>query len=336
MRKKPNMKGVQVTSRRKFMRMTAASAATLMAGAHFAKSASSELKPPEKVLIFGHIPQQYLKKWEITSDFEVVARKLGIQLEVIPKEKLIERHNGLSNSDCAKATTLAKQLITEARQGERPRPHDAEIEESAKFFLAMRAMITERKACAATIACWDFRTKELRVPCAALTLLQDHGIPAGCQVDIDAVLTMVLFKRVTGWVSFMGGAWATDGQLKVSHCVLSRKMNGPVVSQTYYLAGYHKNESGPTIHTDLPVAQPVTVARLTRNLERLLIAEGEVIESRDEPNHCRNMLILRVSDVQKLMAVVRGGQYHLVVACGHHLPKMHDLAKKAGIEVFVV
>jgi len=336
MRKKQNIEGVEAVSRRKFMRMTAASAATLMAGTHFAQTPTNQLKLPEKVLIFGHVPQQYLKKWEITSDFEVVVRKLGIQLEVVPKEKLIERHNGLSNPERVKAAALAKQLIREARQGERPRPNDAEMEESARFFLAMCAMITERRACAATIACGDFRTKELRVPCAALTLLQDHGIPAGCQVDIDAVLTMVLFKRVTGWVSFMGGAWGKDDQLRVSHCVLSRKMNGPGASQTYYLAGYHQNKSGPTIHTDLPVAQPVTVARLTRNLERLLIAQGEVIESRDEPNHCRNMLILRVSDLQKLMGVVRGGQYHLVVACGHHLPKMHDLAEKAGIEVFVV
>jgi len=265
----------------------------------------------------------------------VVARKLGVQLEVVPRKKLMGRYNGLTDAEHVKATALARQLITEAQQGGRPRPNYAEIEEAARFFLAMRAMIAECKACAATIACRDFRTEKLLVPCVALTLLQEHGIPACCQVDIDAVLTMVLFKWAIGLVSFMGGAEAEDDRLKVSHCVLSRKMNGSAACQPYYLAGYHRNKSGPTIHTSLPAGQPVTVARLTRNLERLLIAQGKVVECRDEPGRCRNMLVIQVGNVQKLMTMVRGIQYHLVVACGHYLPRMRDLATKAGINVFV-
>jgi len=36
------------------------------------------------------------------------------------------------------------------------------------------------------------------VPCVALMLFQEQGIPTACQGDIDALLTMVLFKRVAG------------------------------------------------------------------------------------------------------------------------------------------
>jgi hypothetical protein len=47
-------------------------------------------------------------------------------------------------------------------------------------------------------------------------------------------------------------------------------------------------------------------------------------------------LVIEVADIKKLMSVIRGGQYHLVVACGHHLAKMRQLADQAGIEVFAV
>ena len=50
----------------------------------------------------------------------------------------------------------------------------------------------------------------------------------------------------------------------------------------------------------------------------------------------RNVLVIKVADIEKLMSAVRDGQYHLVVACGHHLKKMRQLADKAGIEVFAV
>lgn len=331
---KPDCTTGLTISRRQFLRVTAASAATLTAAERVAHAEADKPKGPEKVLIFGHVPQEYLKRWQITSDLAVAARKLGVQVEVVDKEKLRARHAGLSDAERAKAAELSRQLIAGARQGKRSRPDDAEVEEAARFYLAMRAMVAEHKAAAVTIACGDFRTKTLRVPCASLTLLADDGIPAGCQVDIDAVLTMVLYKRAGACVGFMAGARVADDRLMVTHCVLSRKMSGPSSRQPYYLAAYHRDTSGVTIHTDLPAGKPVTVARLTRNLERLLVAEGEILTSLDEPRACRNMLIIKMPGARRLMTQVPGGQYHLVVACGHHLAKLRELATKAGIDVF--
>ena len=48
----------------------------------------------------------------------------------------------------------------------------------------------------------------------------------------------------------------------------------------------------------------------------------------------RNMLMIRMPGARRLMTQVPGGQYHLVVACGHHLAKLRELATKGGIEVF--
>jgi L-fucose isomerase-like protein len=196
----------------------------------------------------------------------------------------------------------------------------------------MRAIIGDRRADAATILCglWDYNP----VPCVPLTLLQDEGIPAACQGDIDALLTMMLFKRVTHWISFMGGAWGRDGRLAVNHCVLSRRMAGPnAPMQPYYLRDYHGRHNTPTIHTDLPVGTRVTVARLTRNLEKLLLAPGTVIESLDPDKGCRNTLMIAVADPPRLLSGIKGVQNHLVVAQGDHADAMASLAQNAGIEV---
>jgi L-fucose isomerase-like protein len=285
----------------------------------------------EKALLFGGVPHHYLDEWEITSDFDLVKARLDIDLEVVPQEEFRSRYDGLSEKEDARACAVAEQLIGGADQTGRPRPGDDEVRKAARVYVTMRAIIGARGADAVTILCgpWEHNP----VPCVPLTLLQDDGIPAACQGDIDALLTMMLFKRVTHWISFMGGAWSREGKLTVNHCVLSRKMAGPdAPMQSYYLGDYHGRHNSPTIHTDLPVGTPVTIARLTRNLEKLLLARGTVIEALDPDRGCRNTLIIDVADLPKLLSGVKGVQNHLVVAQGDHADAMARLAQNVGIE----
>jgi hypothetical protein len=77
-----------------------------------------------------------------------------------------------------------------------------------------------------------------------LTLLADHGVPAGCQGDIDAVLTMALYHRAAGVVSFMGCGFRHGNQLVVVHCVLPRKMKGPGAFQPYSGGARYESQHG--------------------------------------------------------------------------------------------
>jgi L-fucose isomerase-like protein len=199
----------------------------------------------------------------------------------------------------------------------------------------MKSFVEQRRAAAVSAICGPFiRDADKPVPCVALTLFQDRGIPAACQGDIDALLTMILFKRVSGQPGFMGGPIEDGGYLAVSHCVMSRQMRGTnAVQQPYYFGDYHGRKTSPTIHTDLPTGEVVTVARLTQNLESLILTAGVVVDSRDVPGRCRNSLVIQVSDLPQLLSMVKGVQYHLVVAAGDYTGQLADLAERLGIEV---
>lgn len=328
------MEGHAPLSRRAFL--DAASAAVLLSGVRTSAATEKPRPPVEKVLLFGPVPHRYLDQCQITSDFDLVADKLGIRIEVVPKDELKAVFDAQSETQRDEAANLATRLVAEAQQRDRPRPDDVQIQAAVRYYMAMHSIVRQRGAAAATLLCGSFPPGKGPGPCAALTLLADHGVPAGCQGDVDAVLTMALLHRAAGVVSFMGGAFQHENQLVVVHCVLPRKMKATDALQPYYLAYHHASSVGVTIHTDLPAGEPVTVARLTKDLKRLIIAEGTVVDSRDPERGCRNVLVIEVADIEKLMSVVRGGQYHMVVACGHHLAKMRQLADQAGIEVFAV
>jgi len=106
--------------------------------------------------------------------------------------------------------------------------------------------------------------------------------------------------------------------------------------QTYYISDYHSRKNSPTIHTAIPRGTPVTVARLTRNLENLILTLGRVVGDHDLKDRCRNTVVVEVEDLERVLRAVKGIQQHLVVACGDLGNAATALAKEAGIGVIAV
>lgn len=292
------------------------------------------VKDGEILLLFGGLPRGYLDRWEITSNLELAEEKLNVKFEIVSTEELLSKYGSLDVTGIAEAKRLAEEIIRKSLKDPKSKSLNIEeVEKATKLYVAMKSFVEEHEADAVTIDCGPWT----RTPCIALTLLQEEGIPAACQGDIDALLTMVLFKRASGLASFMGGGIKASGHLGVSHCVLSRNACGlELPPQPYYLSDYHGRKTSPTIHTTIPEGQMVTVARLTRNLGNLILTWGVVIENQDEKDRCRNTVVIKVKDRDKVLKAVRGVQQHLVVACRDQRKAMTSLAKEAGISVINV
>lgn len=290
-------------------------------------------KKGERILLVAGKPSGYLSKWDITNDLSLAERKLEVSFREIPKSRLLENYTFLAENERVEAFRLAEKLIQGALKIETQVPKE-EVEKATRLYVVMRRILKEDIGDAVTIVCGKWAEKDLPVPCVALMLFQEEGVPAACQGDIDALLTMILLKRATGLPTFMGGAIKTRGRLGISHCVLPRTMLGPNTEfQPYYISDYHGRKKSPTIGTIIPVGQKVTIARLTQNLERLLLATGKVRSCRDLQSRCRNTVIIEVPDREHILRAVKGIQNHYVLACGDHVRKMMKLAENSGIRV---
>jgi L-fucose isomerase-like protein len=291
------------------------------------------------LLLVGGLPQEYLQQWEITSNLAVAEEKLGVHFEEISTEDLIARTHNLTNAEKAEAKQITDQLLTHAVPRAQEAPlREAAIQQATELYVAMKRLVDQEDATAVTIVCGPWiREPTYLTPCVALMLLQEAGVPAACQGDIDALLTMVLFKRAAGVMSCMGNNFAVAGELGVGHCVLPRNLCDPMTAlQPYYLSDYHGRKESPTIHTTVPPGQVVTLARLTRNLENLILSRGELVESLDLRDRCRNTLIIHVEDAARVLGAMKGLQQHLVVACGDHRKAMTTQARTAGINVIAL
>ncbi len=290
----------------------------------------------EHILVFGRIPQKYLDQWDITSDLSLRKHQFDVQFVEIPTETLITKMQQLTNHEREIAQRMTQQLITHAS----PNLQQSSIEgnrivEAVELYVAMSHYVDKYHASAVTIVCRPWiQNAKITTPCIALMLFQEAGVPAACQGDLDALLTMVLFKRVAGVMSVMGNNFAVDGQLGIGHCVVSRRFCGTNhVFNPYYIGDYHGRQPSPTIHPKPSTNQVVTIARFTHNLTRLILASGVLVGNRDLPERCRNTLIIQVADTKQVLNTMKGLQQHLVVACGDHRKALIEYAQSQDIAI---
>ncbi len=292
-------------------------------------------KPTDRALVFGGLPQDYLNEWQISSDTALMRQKLRVEIEVVPAGELLGRMGGLDDGELADAAFLAEELLEHTEGGGiYEMPSEEAVAQAVRFYVAMRSLFRERDADALTVNCGAVKGEGSPVPCVALTLFLEDGVPAACQADMDAFLTMILFRRAGAMPAFLGGSERRDAGVRIGHCVMPRNMSAPDGPPApYRLARYHGGPDSPTIETEAPVERQVTVARLTKDAERLLLTTGRIVSNLHETPYCPNAVLLELEDADAFMEHITGGQYHLVMACGDHAAAMREMAEAAGAEV---
>ena len=86
---------------------------------------------------------------------------------------------------------------------------------------------------------------------------------------------------------------------------------------------------GVTAHVELDIGQAVTIARLARNSDRIMILRAELADCRDTIA-CRTAISARVSDVRKFVQCAFAN--HHVVVYGDHTTKVKALSRALGID----
>jgi L-fucose isomerase-like protein len=293
----------------------------------------------EKLLLFGGVPSEYLAEWDITDDLSLAGSRVGVTFDTVSQDALLARYESLTEEERREAIGLARDLAEGAspvQYGEMPpAPTPEEMEKATALYIAMRHFAETRQADAVTVACGPWiRGEALPVPCVALMLFQEQGMPAACQGDIDALLTMVLFKRAAGLASFMGGAINAEEHLGINHCVICRNLPAPGTELApYVISTYHGRKDSPTLWADIPTGETVTIGRLTKNLDRLLLLSGTLVGNKIDSRGCRNTLVIDVPDPNRVLDAVKGIQNHYVVAYGDHAEALAEMAAAYGIDV---
>ncbi len=227
--------------------------------------------------------------------------------------------------DKTKVTDDVKRLAKSYRRGAKDmvEPDDEDVLQAARCYFALKSLIEEEKAGALMMDCLPGLKKPHKhvPPCMGFMTLRDEGIPAGCQSDLNATLSLMLVQELFGKPGFQQNA-AMDTERNLyfgAHCTSASKMNGvdeppePFILRNHAEAGW-----GCVPRVLYSEGQPATIALYeSGDKPQMIVYTGEIVECPPIPptGGCRSNLLMTINEVDDVCDV-KG--MHQTVFYGDH------------------
>jgi len=255
--------------------------------------------------------------WLIASDVnpDLARKKWGIEfIEIDLNEVLGQYDKILSDPDRLKdAENLgAKFRKTASAQIE---GNAKEITKAVCLYFALNEVVKLHKLQAFTLRCFGLIDHCKTTGCLALALLNRDGILAGCEGDMQSILTLVIAKALTGQTGFMANPsliFKETNQMVLAHCMID-----PSLTSSYVIRSHYETQSGIAIQGLLPLGR-VTVAKIGgKNLDESFISGAQLEENPEYSNFCRTQIRLTLDKPVSYFLENPIGNHHIILLGDH-------------------
>ena len=249
--------------------------------------------------------------WLIAShaDPMAVMDKLGARLVEIPMEELL-REIANAPSENAPADEPMADNVRRSYPG------------ATQVYHALEKLVARYELGAFTLRCFDLLTAVGNTGCLALASFNADGIPASCEGDVPALLSMMIAQALTGVTGFQANPSRIDvetGEMLFAHCTVPFNMVTSWQYDTHFESGI-----GVGIHGNLPEG-PVTVFKVDGKLNRHFAAEGELLYNQYEDNLCRTQVVLRLQPEDARYFLTDSIGNHHIILPGHCKALLEEL-----------
>ena len=238
--------------------------------------------------------------WLISSqaDYTEVKRRLGIELVDIPMQALLD--------------ILAVTPETAARE-----TSDVEIIKNAlpganRIYLALKELIAKYRLQGFTLRCFDLLTEIKNTGCLALAKLNAEGFVAGCEGDVPAMLSMMIARSLTGISGFQANPSSINpetGEMVFAHCTIPLNMVERYELDTHFESGIGIGIRG------YMAPGAVTIFKVSGDLSRSFIAEGELVRNQAKADLCRTQQVIQLAEKSKTSYFLTEpiGNHHIII-----------------------
>lgn len=245
--------------------------------------------------------------WLIASnvDYLLAKRRWGVEYVDIPLERVVEYYNKISDEEVGDASA---QLAGQALACREATPDD--MLKAMKIYHALKRIAEEDKLSALTLSC--FRLIELTgtTGCLALSLLNDEGIIAGCEGDLQSIFTMLIVKTLTTQSAFMANPSMINARTKeiiLAHCTIGLKQ-----TEKFILRSHFETDLSIGIQGILPTGDVTLVKCGGECLDEYYLTTGTLTENTNYLNMCRTQVRIRLNSPADYFLRNPLGNHHIL------------------------
>ena len=227
--------------------------------------------------------------WLISStpDVSALYEKLGIELVDVPISELVEEYH---LTDFGQGSEVADKAKAEF-ESHAPATLQKYSEGAFKIYCAIKSLIKRYELNGLTLRCFDLLDSLGNTGCLALAILNAEGIPAGCEGDVPALVSMAIGSALTGVSGLQANPSRIDpqtGEILFAHCTVPLNMLSSYTFNTHFESGI-----GIAISGNIPVGD-ATVFKVSGDLNTYFCCPAELLKCQSEASLCRTQAVLKI------------------------------------------
>ncbi len=270
----------------------------------------------DKIAVFGE-PSDWLIASNVDRDF--LKQKFNIDFVDIPLDTLFRRFSLIDDN---MVEFLAADFQAVTSRGETT---ERDLLDSLKIYLAINQICQENNCTCATVRCFSIIEKLKATGCLALALLNDEGIDAACEGDLQSLLSMILVRRVTGMSSFMANpsAMSKDNHTTTfAHCTVPTTM-----CRRYGFRSHFESQCGLAVAGEFSPSEVYTIFKWGgEKLDRFFVEEAVSVVAPSNENLCRSQLTLNFYNPEYMLNNPIGN--HHIIVKGTFADKLRTALKR--------
>lgn len=228
--------------------------------------------------------------WLIASnvDYLLAKRRWGVEYTDIALERIYEYFEQTTDEEVGEACA---HLAGKALACREATPED--MIKAMRLYRAIKRIVEEEKLSAITLSCFRLIDQTGTTGCLALALLNDEGIIAGCEGDLQSIFTMLAAKVLTGKSAFMANPSminARTNEIILAHCTVGIKQ-----TEQFIIRNHFETESGIGIQGILPTGDVTIVKCGGECLDEYYLTSGTLTENTNYINMCRTQVRIKLN-----------------------------------------
>lgn len=219
---------------------------------------------------------------------------------------------------------------------------DIQTNKSIKAYLALRDIVNKDKLLGIAVECWPgFFNDYGSAACAALSELNELGIMAACEADVNGLVSIIIESYLSDDKPYLGDMVRVDRNRNSAifwHCGAgARSLAAPGYKP---LATVQPNRKQGLAYDFILKPGEVTVMRLSKAREgfRMVLMSGHAVV--DNSSHFSGTSVeiefdKSIDDITERL-IYNGVEHHYCIGYGDQVEQLLDLAKEINIDVLKI
>ena len=260
--------------------------------------------------------------WLIASnvDYAAMRNRWGVEMVDVPLDEVVKGYEAIPDSE---VQDITDEFINKAVGMKEPSRD--EVVKAMRLYRSVKGIVERYRLNAFTLNCFDLIPTTHTTGCVALALLNQEGIPAGCEGDEQTLLTMLVVQAVTGEMTFMANpSKILDNaahEMVFAHCTIA-----PAMTDRYIVRDHYESLSGVAVEGIFDPMEMTIIKCGGAAMERYFISKAQLLECTTNPNMCRTQLHLRLDESLDYFLERSIGNHHVIVR-GDHKQRLESVLR---------